>query len=123
MESVERSEVIALRVRSEVMPSMRVRAWDQDATASSARAWAARLSPKDEQFDAVHSVVGAIGLVAPELLLLAIAQHLKPGRTLAFSVPHPQRGGLRLATDDRPRRDYVTLPDRTDCPSPAETPA
>lgn len=70
----------------------------------------------DEQFDAVYSVFGAIGLVAPELLLPAIAQHLRPGRTLAFSTPHPQRGGLRPATDDRPRRDYVTLPDRTKLP-------
>ncbi|MFS8199306.1 class I SAM-dependent methyltransferase [Streptomyces sp. CWNU-52B] len=69
------------------------------------------LQATDEQFDAVYSVFGAIGLVAPELLLPAIAQHLKPGRTLAFSVPHPQRGGLRPTTGDRPRRDYVTLPD------------
>ncbi|MEU0166762.1 class I SAM-dependent methyltransferase [Streptomyces iakyrus] len=74
------------------------------------------LQASDEQFDAVYSVFGAIGLVAPELLLPAIAQHLKPGRTLAFSVPHPQRGGLRPATDDRPRRDYFTLPDRTRLP-------
>ncbi|MGW2937135.1 class I SAM-dependent methyltransferase [Streptomyces sp. NPDC001156] len=71
------------------------------------------LQASDEQFDAVYSVFGAIGLVAPELLLPAIAQHLKTGRTLAFSVPHPQRGGRRPCTDDRPRRDYVTLPDRT----------
>ncbi|MGM9445004.1 class I SAM-dependent methyltransferase [Streptomyces murinus] len=74
------------------------------------------LQASDEHFDAVYSVFGAIGLVAPELLLPAIAQHLKPGRTLAFSVPHPQRGGLRPTTDDRPRRDYVTLPDRSQLP-------
>lgn len=74
------------------------------------------LQATDEQFDAVYSVFGAIGLVAPELLLPAIAQHLKPRRTLAFSVPHPQRGGLRPATDDRPRRDFVTLPDRSRLP-------
>ncbi|MCX4812555.1 class I SAM-dependent methyltransferase [Streptomyces sp. NBC_01239] len=74
------------------------------------------LQATDERFDAVYSVFGAIGLVAPELLLPAIAQHLKPGRTLAFSVPHPQRGGLRPATDDRPRRDFVTLPDRSRLP-------
>jgi SAM-dependent methyltransferase len=74
------------------------------------------LQASDERFDAIYSVFGAIGLVAPELLLPAIAQHLKPGRTLAFSVPHPQRGGLRPSTDDRPRRDYVTLPDRTRLP-------
>ena len=53
------------------------------------------LQASGEQFDAVYSVFGAVGLVAPELLLPAIAQHLKPGRTIAFSVPHPQRGGLR----------------------------
>ena len=74
------------------------------------------LQATDEQFDAVYSVFGAIGLVAPELLLPAITQHLKPRRTLTFSVPHPQRGGLRPATDDRPRRDFVTLPDRSRLP-------
>lgn len=74
------------------------------------------LQASGEQFDAICSVFGAIGLVAPELLLPAIAQHLKPGRTLAFSVPHPQRGGLRPTTGDRPRRDYVTLPDLTRLP-------
>jgi SAM-dependent methyltransferase len=71
------------------------------------------LHASDEQFDAIYSVFGAIGLVAPELLLPAIAQHLKAGRRLAFSVPHPQRGDRRPCTDDRPRRDYVALPDRT----------
>lgn len=70
----------------------------------------------DEPFDAIYSVFGAVGLVAPELLLPAIAQHLEPARTLAFSVPHPQRGGRRPTTDDRPRRDHVTLPDRTRLP-------
>ncbi|MEU5111461.1 class I SAM-dependent methyltransferase [Streptomyces longwoodensis] len=74
------------------------------------------LQASDEQFDAIYSVFGAIGLVAPELLLPAIAQSLKPGRTLAFSVPHPRRAGLRPTADDRPRRDYVTLPDRTRLP-------
>ncbi|MBZ9639689.1 bifunctional 2-polyprenyl-6-hydroxyphenol methylase/3-demethylubiquinol 3-O-methyltransferase UbiG [Streptomyces sp. PSKA30] len=74
------------------------------------------LQASDEQFDAIYSVFGAVGLVAPELLLPAIAQRLKPGCTLAFSVPHPQRGGLRPSTDDRPRRDYVTLPDRSRLP-------
>ncbi len=38
--------MIALRVRYEVMPSMRARAWVQAATASLARGWAARLSPR-----------------------------------------------------------------------------
>ncbi|MFK0291098.1 methyltransferase domain-containing protein [Streptomyces sp. NPDC090442] len=74
------------------------------------------LQASDERFDAIYSVFGAVDLVAPELLLPAIAQHLKSGRTLAFSTPHPQRGGRRPATDDRPCRDYVTLPDRTRLP-------
>ncbi|AJT67584.1 hypothetical protein T261_5968 [Streptomyces lydicus] len=74
------------------------------------------LQASDEQFDAIYSVFGSIGLVAPELLLPAIAQRLKPGCTLAFSVPHPQRGNRRPASDDRPRRDFVTLPDRTRLP-------
>ncbi|WP_329220443.1 class I SAM-dependent methyltransferase [Streptomyces sp. NBC_01485] len=74
------------------------------------------LQASDEHFDAIYSVFGAVGLVAPELLLPAVAQHLKPGCTLAFSVPHPQRGGRRPSTDDRPSRDYVTLPDRTRLP-------
>ncbi len=74
------------------------------------------LQASDEPFDAIYSVFGVVGLVAPELLLPAIAQHLKPGCTLAFSVPHPQRGGRRPSTDDRPSRDYVTLPDRTRLP-------
>jgi SAM-dependent methyltransferase len=71
------------------------------------------LQASDEKFDAIYSVFGAIGLVAPDLLLPAIAQHLKTGRSLAFSVPHPWRGGRRPASDDLPCRDYVTLPDRT----------
>ncbi|MBT2393694.1 class I SAM-dependent methyltransferase [Streptomyces sp. ISL-1] len=74
------------------------------------------LQASDEQFDAIYSVFGAIGLVAPELLLPAIAQHLKPGRTLAFTVPHPERGGRRPSPDDWPRRDHVVLPDRTRLP-------
>ncbi|MDH6222870.1 hypothetical protein M2283_010222 [Streptomyces pseudovenezuelae] len=74
------------------------------------------LQASEEQFDAIYSVFGAIGLVTPGLLLPAITQHLKPGRTVAFSVPHPQRGGLRPAADDRPSRDFVTLPDRTRLP-------
>lgn len=74
------------------------------------------LQASAEQFDAIYSVFGAVGIVAPELLLPAIAQHLKPGRALAFSVPHPQRGGLRPSGDDRPLRDYVTLPDHSRLP-------
>lgn len=68
------------------------------------------LRASDEQFDSVYSVFGAIGLVAPELLLPAVAQRLKPDCTLAFSVPHPQRGGRHPSINDRPSRDYVTLP-------------
>ncbi|QKW49517.1 class I SAM-dependent methyltransferase [Streptomyces buecherae] len=74
------------------------------------------LQASDEEFDGIYSVFGAVGLVAPELLLPAIAQHLKPGRTLAFTVPHPERGGRRPSLDDRPRRDHVLLPDRTRLP-------
>ncbi|MFB7712524.1 class I SAM-dependent methyltransferase [Streptomyces sp. NPDC056105] len=74
------------------------------------------LHASDEQFDAIYSVFGAMGLVAPELLLAAIALRLKPGRVFAFSVPHPQRGGRGASGDDRPRRDFVTLPDRTRLP-------
>ncbi|WP_329119436.1 class I SAM-dependent methyltransferase [Streptomyces sp. NBC_01465] len=74
------------------------------------------LQASDERFDAIYSVFGAVGLVAPELLLPAIAQHVKPGRILAFTVPHPERGGRRPSADDRPRRDHVMLPDRTRLP-------
>lgn len=74
------------------------------------------LHASDEQLDAIYSVFGAVGLVAPELLLPAIAQRLTRGRVLAFTVPHPQRGGRSPAADDRPRRDHVTLPDRTRLP-------
>ncbi|MFE7548053.1 class I SAM-dependent methyltransferase [Streptomyces gardneri] len=69
-----------------------------------------------EPFDAVYSVFGAIGLVAPELLLPAIGRRLPPGRILAFSVPHPQRGGRSPSCEDKPSRDVVTLPDRTRLP-------
>ncbi|MFC8079115.1 class I SAM-dependent methyltransferase [Streptomyces sp. NPDC057307] len=74
------------------------------------------LRASDEQFDAIYSVFGAVGLVAPELLLPAIAQSLAPGRVLAFSVPHPQRGGRAPFGGDRPCRDFVTLPDRARLP-------
>ncbi|MFE6102267.1 class I SAM-dependent methyltransferase [Streptomyces laurentii] len=67
-------------------------------------------------FDAIYSVFGAVGLVAPELLLPAISRRLAPGGVLAFSVPHPQRAGRHPSRDDRPREDYVTLPDRTRLP-------
>ncbi|MFE6691338.1 class I SAM-dependent methyltransferase [Streptomyces sp. NPDC057743] len=74
------------------------------------------LQASDERFDAIYSVFGAVGLVTPELLLPAIAQHLQPGCTLAFSTPHPQRGGRRPVAEDRPCRAYVTLPDRSRIP-------
>lgn len=74
------------------------------------------LHASDEHYTAIYSVFGAVGLVAPELLLPAIAQCLTPGRVLAFSVPHPQRGGRSPSGDDRPRRDHVILPDRTRLP-------
>ncbi|MFG2114574.1 SAM-dependent methyltransferase [Streptomyces sp. NPDC048718] len=64
-------------------------------------------------FGAVYSVFGAVGLVAPELLLPAIRRHLAPGGVLAFSVPHPARAERHPLPDDRPREDYLTLPDRT----------
>ncbi|BAU84503.1 methyltransferase [Streptomyces laurentii] len=67
-------------------------------------------------YDAVCSVFGAVGLVAPELLLPAISRHLRPGGVLAFSVPHPARAGRRPLPDDGPREDYITLPDRTRLP-------
>ncbi|GAA1178023.1 hypothetical protein GCM10009654_39120 [Streptomyces hebeiensis] len=74
------------------------------------------LQASDERFDAIYSVFGAVGLIAPELLLPAIARRLTPGGMFAFSVPHSQRGGRSPSSDDRPRRDYVTLPDRTRLP-------
>ncbi|MCX4972576.1 bifunctional 2-polyprenyl-6-hydroxyphenol methylase/3-demethylubiquinol 3-O-methyltransferase UbiG [Streptomyces sp. NBC_00620] len=74
------------------------------------------LQATGEQYDAIYSVFGAIGLVAPELLLPAIAEHLRAGRILAFSVPHPARGGRRPSSDDRPRWDFVTLPDGSRLP-------
>ncbi|MEU7021318.1 class I SAM-dependent methyltransferase [Streptomyces sp. NPDC046203] len=64
-------------------------------------------------FDAVYSVFGAVGLVAPELLLPAIRRRLAPRGVLAFSVPHPARAGRHPLPDDRPREDYLTLPDHT----------
>ncbi|GHJ34634.1 class I SAM-dependent methyltransferase [Streptomyces sp. TS71-3] len=74
------------------------------------------LQASGEQFDAIYSVFGAVGLVAPELLFPAITQHLKPGCSLAFSVPHPRRRGMRPSVSDRPQRDYVMLPDLTRLP-------
>ncbi|MFD7028490.1 class I SAM-dependent methyltransferase [Streptomyces sp. NPDC059917] len=67
-------------------------------------------------FDAIYSVFGAVGLVAPELLLAAVSRRLGPGGVLAFSVPHPARAGRHPSTDDRPREDYVTMPDQRRLP-------
>ncbi|MER6389748.1 class I SAM-dependent methyltransferase [Streptomyces sp. NPDC001523] len=67
-------------------------------------------------FDVIYSVFGAVGLVAPELLLAEISHRLAPGGVLAFSVPHPARAGRHPSTDDRPREDYVTMPDHTRMP-------
>ncbi|MEU8432416.1 class I SAM-dependent methyltransferase [Streptomyces sp. NPDC029216] len=64
-------------------------------------------------FDGIYSVFGAVGLVAPGLLLAEISRRLAPGGVLAFSVPHPARAGRHPSPDDRPREDYVTMPDRT----------
>ncbi|MFI5543396.1 class I SAM-dependent methyltransferase [Streptomyces sp. NPDC051815] len=69
-----------------------------------------------QSFEAIYSVFGAVGLVAPELLLAAVSRRLVPGGVLAFSVPHPARAGRHPSTDDRPRQDYVTMPDRTRLP-------
>ncbi|MEU8890355.1 class I SAM-dependent methyltransferase [Streptomyces sp. NPDC048442] len=74
------------------------------------------LQATDQRYDAIYSVFGAIGLIAPQLLLPALAQHLLPGGVVAFSVPHPRRGGRRPSGNDRPCRDHVTLPDRTQVP-------
>ncbi|AXK35734.1 class I SAM-dependent methyltransferase [Streptomyces armeniacus] len=74
------------------------------------------LQASDQPFDAIYSVFGAVGLVAPELLLPGIAHHLKPGCPLVFSVPHPLRAGRSPSADDRPRRDSVILPDRRRLP-------
>lgn len=74
------------------------------------------LHATDEKYDAIYSVFGAIGLVAPELLLTAVAGRLAPRATLAFSVPHPRRAGRCPSADDHPRQDFITLPDLTRLP-------
>ncbi|MFD5146238.1 class I SAM-dependent methyltransferase [Streptomyces sp. NPDC058401] len=74
------------------------------------------LQATGQSFDAIYSVFGAVGLVAPELLLAAISRRLKPAGVLAFSVPHPARAGRHPSTDDRPREDYVTMSDHTRLP-------
>ncbi|SFX32787.1 class I SAM-dependent methyltransferase [Streptomyces atratus] len=74
------------------------------------------LQATGQTFDAIYSVFGAVGLVAPELLLAAISRRLVSGGVLAFSVPHPTRAGRHPSQDDCPREDYVTMPDRTRLP-------
>ncbi|GGJ76283.1 hypothetical protein GCM10011583_04540 [Streptomyces camponoticapitis] len=74
------------------------------------------LQASAERFDAIYSVFGAVGLIAPEALLPVIAAHLRPGRMLAFSVPHARRCGRSPCADDRPRRAFVALADRTRLP-------
>ncbi|MEU6484956.1 class I SAM-dependent methyltransferase [Streptomyces sp. NPDC046887] len=69
-----------------------------------------------QPFDAIYSVFGAVGLVAPELLIPAISRRLVTGGVLAFAVPHPARAGRHPSRDDRPREDYVTMPDRSRLP-------
>lgn len=74
------------------------------------------LQATGQTFDAIYSVFGAVGLIAPELLLAAISRRLHPGGVLAFSVPHPARAGRHPSADDRPREDNVTMPDHTRLP-------
>ncbi|MFI1526760.1 class I SAM-dependent methyltransferase [Streptomyces griseus] len=69
------------------------------------------LQATEQTFDAIYSVFGAVGLVAPELLLAAIARRLNPGGVLAFSVPHPARAGRHPSTDDHARESHVTVSD------------
>lgn len=71
------------------------------------------LQATGQTFDAIYSVFGAVGLVAPELLLAAISRRLVTDGVLAFSVPHPARAGRHPSKDDQPREDHVTLPDHT----------
>ncbi|MER6589474.1 MULTISPECIES: class I SAM-dependent methyltransferase [Micromonospora] len=58
-----------------------------------ARAFLTRTRPLDICF----SIFGAVGLCPPEQLLPLIAQHLRPGGRLLFSVPDPPWLGPRRA--------------------------
>ncbi|WP_043466800.1 bifunctional 2-polyprenyl-6-hydroxyphenol methylase/3-demethylubiquinol 3-O-methyltransferase UbiG [Kitasatospora sp. MBT66] len=62
------------------------------------------------EFDVVYSVFGAVGLVSPSLLLAAVARRLRRQGILAFSVPHPSRGGIPRARGAQPRPDLLPLP-------------
>lgn len=56
------------------------------------------LTGTETVFDVCYSVFGAVGLTPPGLLLPMIAATLRPGGTLAFSVPHPSRHGRTPGT-------------------------
>lgn len=77
------------------------------------------LQAVQEPFDVIYSVFGAIGLVAPELLLPAAADCLPQRGLLAFAEPHPRRHDRTPEPGTSPRRDLLTLPDRSRLPSPA----
>ncbi|MGY1435252.1 class I SAM-dependent methyltransferase [Streptomyces reniochalinae] len=74
------------------------------------------LHAAQEPFDAIYSVFGAIGLVAPELLLPAAADCLTDRGLLAFAAPHPRRRGGTPEPGVSPSRDLLTLPDRSRLP-------
>lgn len=67
-------------------------------------------------YGAIYSVFGAVGLVAPERILPVIVERLVPDGVLAFAVPHPHRVSGSAPCGDKPRRDHVTLPDRSRLP-------
>ncbi|MBJ7901883.1 class I SAM-dependent methyltransferase [Streptomyces sp. DSM 110735] len=71
------------------------------------------LGRRTVRFDAVYSVFGAVGLVAPDLLLPAIARVLRPHGLLVFSVPHPRRSGRPFESGGGPRWDALHLSDGT----------
>lgn len=68
------------------------------------------------RFDVIYSVFGAIGLVAPELLLPAVAARLTDHGRLVFTVPHPRRQGRSPGAGTHPYQDLLTLPDRSRLP-------
>ncbi|NLU70635.1 class I SAM-dependent methyltransferase [Streptomyces sp. HNM0574] len=67
-------------------------------------------------FDVIYSVFGAIGLVAPELLLPATVGCLAGLGLLVFAVPHPRRHGRSPGPGTYPHRDFLALPDRSRLP-------
>lgn len=74
------------------------------------------LQAAQRPFDVIYSVFGAIGLVAPELLLPAAAECLTSRGLLAFAVPHPRRHSGAPRPGPFPRQDLVTLPDHSRLP-------